>query len=177
MSHGPASTTLDAQTPTLASTQSVPTKVHVFFAEPLEKRILLSGNVMAAFLGGSLFINGDELDNDLDLQIVENDIVLVGNQRTTINGSSDVLIVATDSTVIPEKLVAELNVENGRFEIGPGISIEKSRIVFAGDGGDSISVDGTTIASRLVIIGSSGATTAWLFETAKPHKCSKSSSR
>ena len=126
-----------------------------FFVEPLERRLMLSGNVLATLLGGDLFIRGDEFDNDLSLELDDNQIVLVGNSDTTINGTADPFVVS-ESNTIDGKLFVKLGRGNDQFIATSGIEVERSARIYGGSGDDTIGLQGITIADKLKIKSGSG---------------------
>lgn len=66
-----------------------------FFVEPLERRFMFSSNVIATLIGVDLWAWGDEFENDLSLEVVENQTVLIGSSGMTSNGSSNSFVMAT----------------------------------------------------------------------------------
>ena len=58
--------------------------------EQLERREVLAGNVAASLRGGDLFLNGDNLANDISItRIGPNSVTIAGN-GTTVNGQAAV---------------------------------------------------------------------------------------
>src|SRR5262245_314780 len=56
------------------------------FIEPLERRALLAGNVLAAVTAGNLVVTGDVGDNNIEVQQLANGTWQVSGTSTTING-------------------------------------------------------------------------------------------
>ncbi|MFK7770443.1 MAG: hypothetical protein AB8B55_24750, partial [Mariniblastus sp.] len=124
--------------------------------ETLEPRQMLSGNVMAMFTGGSLVITGDADHNDLQIQVVEENLVLVGQNDTTINGNADGFVLAENSISFAGNVIAKLKQGNDRLVIEPGAQIEGSILIFAGDGDDAIGLDDVKIGGKTTIFAGGG---------------------
>ena len=60
------------------------------FIEPLERRALLAGNVLAAVTAGNLVITGDASDNNIEVQQLAGGTWQVSGLSTNINGGAAV---------------------------------------------------------------------------------------
>ena len=134
----------------------LPLKAEVtFHIERLEPRYMLSGNVIASLLGADLWIQGDELDNDLSLEIVNDQVVLVGNADTTINGSSNTFIVS-ESAQIEGDLFVNLRRGDDQFVINDGIQASGSVHIRTGSGDDVVGIQGLQVDGRTKVVTGSG---------------------
>lgn len=124
--------------------------------ERLESRIMLSGNVMATLLGPDLYLEGDDLDNDIEIQVVNDEVVLVGENDTTINGSDANLVIGSPGADFEGNIIVRLKDGNDRLVIREGVTVEKSVLVFAGSGNDSVGVDNANITGNLRVNGGTG---------------------
>ena len=118
-----------------------------FNFERLEPRLMLSGNVIATIVGGDILIQGDELDNDVSIELVDDDIMLVGDNDTTINGSSNNFLLFQGSQVDGD-IKAFLRGGDDSFAIQDGVNIDQSVMIFTGSGNDSIGVGASTCLTR-----------------------------
>lgn len=123
--------------------------------EALEPRLMLSGNVSVQFFGGNLIIQGDQLNNDLSIEVEQNRILLVGNDQTTINGSQGAFEVSNTNT-FDGSIFAFLRDGNDRFVIEGEMSISGSVFVYGGDGDDSIGTSQATVESQWVAVSGRG---------------------
>jgi len=102
---------------------------------------MLSGNIIATLIGGDLWIEGDELDNDIELDVIDNQVFLVGNNNTTINGSDNPFLVSADDTSV-DRLFASLEDGNDQFVTNSGVQLTDSALILTGDGNDTVGLDG-----------------------------------
>ena len=118
-----------------------------FSVERLEPRMLLSGNVIAALIGGDLFLTGDEQNNDIELSVVDGDLVVVGNE-TTINGSDQNFVVAESSNTLNGRVNARMRAGDDTIVFSDGVVIGEGVRISTGSGDDSVGVasqvDGTS---------------------------------
>ena len=126
-----------------------------FYIEPLEPRYMLSGNIVATLIGGDLWIQGDELDNDISLEIIEDQVVLVGNADTTINGSESSFVVSEGDNSV-DKIFASLRDGDDQFIVGSGVQVTDSTHIITGDGNDTIGLDGLQSNDPVWIFSGSG---------------------
>ena len=129
-----------------------------FSVEKLESRLLLSGNVLASFIGDDLVLSGDELDNEIEITSSEGELIVRGLGDTSINGTETEFAVSTqDSGSFDGDIVVRLFDGNDQFVIQDGVAIGGSLFVGTGGGNDSIgigeaTVDGVTRALSLIHI-------------------------
>lgn len=101
----------------------------------LERRELLAGDVQVSFLNGTLQITGDDLANQIKVDIGSNSFLRVTGSNTTINGSTSAFV---------------LNEAAHRFEARLGL------------GNDGLILDGLTLAKEILVMGGAGHDTVRL---------------
>ena len=126
-----------------------------FYVEPLEPRLMLSGNVLALLIGGDLWVQGDELDNDVSLELVDDQVFLVGNNDTTINGE-DAAFSVTTTDAVDGDIRAFLLDGDDQFTIGNGIQVGGRVRVSGGGGDDTIGLEGIQTSGTVRIRTGSG---------------------
>lgn len=156
-------------------------------AEVLEQRRVLTGNVHATVVDGSLYITGDRADNSVEVyQNADGDVVVEGINGTTVNGDTDVFVAFEDTDTIPQDLnifgrrgddlARVVGVNVGRdvriFDNGGDDAIGLYDVVVGDDlllsggwGDDAISVDSVTVSDRLAIWTSAGDDTVGIDES------------
>lgn len=107
-----------------------------FFVEPLERRLLLSGNVLASFVGDDLFISGDDQDNDIQFELIDGSLNLVGND-TTINESTNNFLVS-DGSSFDGRVVLRLNEGNDQILFSAGTTFNDNVSVSTDAGDDTV---------------------------------------
>jgi hypothetical protein len=132
--------------------------------ERLESRTMLSGTVMATLVGGDLFLDGDNFDNDIELEVFDDSLVLVGKNDTRINGEESSFVVAESAIEFSGKVTASFRDGNDRFVVRDGVSLKRRVLVFGGAGDDSVGIEDADL-NRLVFFGGSGDDTLALRET------------
>ncbi len=123
--------------------------------EKLEDRTLLAGNVTAQILGQHAFINGDRADNSVQVLVDAGNVVLRGNDGTTINGSSNDFVLAANSSSLPGSLVATLSSGNDTFVVN-GVTVGRDVFVNGGGGNDLLVASNTNVGRSLTIWGGAG---------------------
>ena len=117
-----------------------------FSVEKLESRLLLSGNVLASFIGDDLVLSGDELDNEIEITSSEGELIVRGLGDTSINGTETEFAVSTqDSGSFDGDIVVRLFDGNDQFVIQDGVAIGGSLFVGTGGGNDSIGIGEATV--------------------------------
>src|SRR5262245_43982220 len=86
------------------------------FIEPLERRALLAGNVLAAVTAGNLVITGDASDNNIEVQQLSNGNWQVSGTGTMINGVTTAFV----SNVPVANVTADLGAGNDTANIHNG---------------------------------------------------------
>ena len=120
----------------------------------LESRILLSGNVIASFLGTDISLVGDADDNFVELEIVDNRLVATGIDGTTVNGAAQVTLA--EGVGIDGSLSIIAAGGNDEFFLDNGLNIG-GNVYFQGDSGaDKITLDGIQIGGFAHLDGGGG---------------------
>jgi hypothetical protein len=106
--------------------------------EGLEERLLLAGNLTSALAAGVLVLNGDALDNQVQLTVASNgQLTATGLSGTTING------VASVNFGVVNTLTVDGGVGNDSISLqASAASITNNVILNGGLGDDTISVTG-----------------------------------
>ena len=96
--------------------------------ERLEDRALLAGNVVVQVLDGSAIITGDVQSNSIAIdQPGPNQFSITGNDSTTINGESLVVVTATKDL--------QIDLKGGGDQVGlNGVHVARDVIITTGDG-------------------------------------------
>ena len=124
-----------------------------FNVEPLERRLLLSGNVLSSFLGDDLFLTGDDLGNEIEIVQTDGSLVVRGLGDTLINGANSEFVVAQDSSTFDGDIVARLFDGNDQFIVQDGITVSGDLIVLAGSGDDAVGIGESTVDGSLRVLG------------------------
>lgn len=123
--------------------------------EVLESRVLLTGNVHAAVIGGDLVIDGGNGDDHIALQIQDGNLIVRGFNGTTVNGGSSFLAIAGDAT-----LQGDLRIHMGAGDdtilIGPGIEVGDDVSIDTGSEDDIVNIEGLSVDDDLTIRTGSG---------------------
>ncbi len=109
--------------------------------EALEPRILLSGNVDVKIFGGNVYLLGDRQANNVIVSVEAGNIVVTGNDGTTINGSADPFALRAGSTEIGGNLRVALGNGDDIFVMRGGIQVDRNLFIHAGSGNDQIGID------------------------------------
>ena len=133
-----------------------------FHFEPLEPRLMLSGNVIATIVGGDILIQGDALDNEISIEFIEDDVVLVGDSQTTINGSADNFVLFNDTSQVRGDIRVDLKAGDDSFAVRDGIQIEQSVMLFTGTGNNSVGLGEAKVGRQLNVITGDGSNTVAL---------------
>ena len=124
--------------------------------EVLESRVMLAGDISAAVIGDSLFIDGDNLNNSAELRIEGDDIVLRGVDDTTINGSSDDFVLFANNNAIDGLVVARFLGGDNSFLIDEGMVFASDVHIIMGSGDDAFGINASTLRDNLFISTSLG---------------------
>lgn len=123
--------------------------------ERLESREVLSGDVVAFFSGNNLQLIGDDDHNFVRMDLIDGDVVLRGENGTTVNGGAS-FIVRTDSAQLPGAVLASFGEGNDRIAFGAGITYAGGIHLTMGKGHDQISVDSSNLVGDLACITGKG---------------------
>ena len=124
-----------------------------FSIEPLEDRILLSGNVLVSVIGDALFLNGDGESNSLELSTQNNALVVQGNNQTTINGTNAPFEFALEDS--PQTLIVFADSGDDQIELNGVVAPNLNVIVFGQQGDDQIRSSDSEIR-KLTFFGGDG---------------------
>lgn len=122
--------------------------------ERLECRTLLVGNVTAQLAGSTVFVRGDGGDNSVELLLEEGNVILRGQEGTTVNGATTDFVLGNGS--LTADLRVSLGEGNDTFVVN-GVTISRNALLDGGSGNDQLVVAGmTNIGQRLTIRGQRG---------------------
>jgi cyclophilin family peptidyl-prolyl cis-trans isomerase len=124
--------------------------------ECLEGRQLLAGNIDVLQSGDNVFLFGDDLANNAELEVSNGNLVLTGNDGTTINGGSSPFTIRSGSTRIDGSLNVRLFAGNDTFVLRGQLTIGDHLKVNAGSGDDSLGVENATIEDNLWLLAGDG---------------------
>lgn len=126
----------------------------------LETRNLLAGDV-TVFDGDNLFIRGDSNDNQIEIIGNEDGTFdIIGRDGTTINGSSDPLVITGTTTFVNNDNNVRVSYEGGiRANFGQGndsvliegVEFQGNSIIYGGPGDDAVGAFQTNFSDRLLI--------------------------
>lgn len=133
--------------------QSAPADARI---EPLEARALLAGNVVASLSGSHLNVIGDAAANSIEITVLNNQVQLRGLNSTTINGSSDVFVVAANTDTVTGHVYISLGAGNDSAGFSRNVKLNGTLTVLGGDGNDTIAFTGATLRSTASIFGQAG---------------------
>lgn len=122
----------------------------------LEERALLTGNVIANLAGPHLEVTGDAADNQLELTVINNSVVLRGLTNTTINGSTDLFVIASGTDTALGNITVALGAGNDSIVISRNVVLAGRVWLDGGSGNDALSVTGATFRSEFNIFGRAG---------------------
>ncbi|MEM6473627.1 MAG: hypothetical protein AAF802_28980, partial [Planctomycetota bacterium] len=124
--------------------------------EALESRRLLAGDVDVFERRGDIFVIGDRDDNSLELRVESSgQLVAVGLDGTTINGSSEPFVVSEEG-FIEDDLRVNLGGGDDRFLVD-GVSVGDDVSINAGRGDDAIGFLRVEVGDDASIYGTSGS--------------------
>lgn len=124
--------------------------------ESLERRALLTGNVLVELTGPDAFLTGDTDNNSVEIVAVGTTVVVRGLNGTTINGGTTAFTLSAASTTFAGALSASLGDGNDVVSIGAGLTISGDVTLRGSAGNDSLGVAGTTLGSDLRIVAGTG---------------------
>lgn len=120
-------------------------------SEKLENRALLAGNVTAQMVGTSAFVTGDDAANSVEVLVESGNVIVRGQDGTTINGSDQDFILASGS--IGTDLVVSMHGGNDTFIVN-GVTVGRSATLVGGSGNDELALtNGSVIGGDLVMHG------------------------
>lgn len=124
----------------------------------LETREVLAGDVVALFSGNELRLVGDDADNYVRIDLVGSDVLLRGENGTTINGGKS-FTVAQNSSTINQAVIGSFGDGNDRIALGSGLNYASTIHLTMDDGDDLISLDSSQLAADLAVIAGKGSDT------------------
>jgi hypothetical protein len=140
--------------------------------EQLENRAVLAGNVLAQLTDGTLFITGDNLDNNIMVQSNGGEVSVQGVAGTGINGDSaaaifqdverieivggdgdDTVLAALWAAVGDTATIADIQIDTGAGRDGVVLDLrtDSSASIRTGDGADTVSLR-SYAANSLVVV-------------------------
>ncbi|MBX3418666.1 MAG: vanadium-dependent haloperoxidase [Pirellulaceae bacterium] len=122
---------------------------HPLDYSPLEDRVLLAGDVSVSFRSGNLRLVGDNADNAIRIEKVDEGLVRVVGQGTSLNGSINPFEVRGDI----RELSVDLKGGNDQITL-VGLNVSKKISVKGGQGNDRIELSNTTTRDLAVDSGS-----------------------
>lgn len=143
--------------------------------EPLEARLLMSGDVSVGVSRGTLVIRGDSASNHIVIDqagLAEGQFRITGQDGTKINGQDDLIVSSVTRDVkvrlgdgmdvlemagvaISRDLIVRGGHSGETFNITGG-SVGRNVTVKAGEGDNTTTVDGTALGGRLTVTGGRG---------------------
>ena len=124
-------------------------------AERLEGRRLLAGDVGITIRGDDVLVRGDDEANQLEIiQTPDGRTIAVGSDGTTINGSTDTLVIAESGDVIDD-----LRIRLGDGDdviLIDGVTVADDLSIAAGRGDDAVGLLRTTVGDDLTVRGYRG---------------------
>lgn len=131
-------------------------RIMVTETQPLEDRRMLAGNATVTLTGSHLRIEGDALDNTVEMSVLDGNVVVRGLNNTTINGGTARFIVATGSTMFGGRVTAHLGRGNDAFLFSRNVLISGNAMVSGGAGNDSLGSTGGQFQAGLTLRGNAG---------------------
>jgi len=125
-------------------------------SESLERRALLTGNVLVELTGPDALLTGDLDNNSVEIASVGTTVVVRGLNGTTINGGTTAFTLSAASTTFAGALSASLGEGNDMLSIGAGLTISGNVTLHGSAGNDFLGVAGTTLGSDLNIVAGTG---------------------
>lgn len=160
------------------STTSVPQRHHSRLScVELESRVMLSGSIMATLIGDSLFLEGDNLNNEFELSVLGDDLVITGiadtvivNEKSTTdsvtfensaNNLSNIFLFAhggDDTVVFRQGINAKgmVHVDMGRGDdsfAADQLSVGNYIGIFTGTGDDNVAIRQSQLGGFSQVIG------------------------
>ncbi|MEZ5940499.1 MAG: peptidylprolyl isomerase [Planctomycetaceae bacterium] len=120
------------------------------YAETLETRTLLSGNVSASILNGNLYLNGDSAANELEIVESNGDLIVSGLNSTTINNSAS-FVLTSGGTTFGGMVFVGLGDGHDSLQINTGAELSSDVYVSDLFGRTSIGINGATIGGDINI--------------------------
>jgi cyclophilin family peptidyl-prolyl cis-trans isomerase len=124
--------------------------------EPLETRALLAGNVVASLNGSHLSVVGDAAANSIEITVLNNQVQLRGLNSTTINGVSNVFVVAANTDTVTGNVSISLGAGNDSVGFSRNVKLNGAVTVQGGDGNDTIAMTGATTRGTVSLFGQAG---------------------
>jgi|GEM_PF-437709 len=124
--------------------------------EHLETRALLAGNVVASLSGDHLNITGDVSANSIEITVLNNQVQLRGLDSTTINGSTDVFVIAQNTDTITGNVNIAMGASNDSVSFSRNVKFGGTLTVLGDDGNDTINSTGAIFRSTTRILGGDG---------------------
>lgn len=133
--------------------------------EVLEQRTLLAGDVAAKLLGQTAFLTGDSDANNIQITVQDGNVVVVGLDNTTVNGSSEAFILAQDSVAFSGSIITRMAGGDDEFELSEA-SVGGLLHVYGGTGNDTLVVSNSAqVGKGLMLNGQSGTNSLAVSET------------
>src|SRR5690606_26169545 len=129
----------------------------VAFAEALEARTLLAGNVVADLIDGDLSLTGDAAANSVEITIVGDDLVVRGHDDTTINGSSDDFVIQAGATTFGGDIDVALGQSSDTFVISGPLTISGDIDLRDSSGSGRLGITDATIGGDVTVQSSKSA--------------------
>lgn len=126
--------------------------------EQLENREVLAGDVVAFFSGNELRLVGDDADNFVRIDLVGSNVLLRGENGTTINGGSS-FTIAQNSSTVSRTVLGDFGDGDDRIALGSGLQYSETVHLSMGDGDDLVSLDSSDITLDFAVIAGRGADT------------------
>ncbi len=126
--------------------------------ERLETREVLAGDVVAFFSGSELRLVGDDADNFVRVDLVGDNVLLRGENGTTINGGNS-FTVAQNTTIVPGSVIGDFGDGDDRVALGAGLSYSGTVHLTMGYGDDQVSLDNSEISADFAVIAGKGTDT------------------
>lgn len=124
--------------------------------EPLESRALLAGNVVASLNGSHLTVVGDAAANSIEFTVLNNQVQLRGLNSTTINGSSDVFVIAANTDTVNGNVSISLGAGNDSVGFSRNVKLNGALTVQGGAGNDTIAFTGAILRGTTQLYGQDG---------------------
>lgn len=126
--------------------------------ERLETREVLAGDVVAFLSGSELRLVGDDADNFVRIDLVGSNVLLRGENGTTINGGNS-FTIAQNTTTISQSVIGDFGDGDDRVALGAGLSYTRTVHLTMGYGDDLVSLDSSEISADFAVIAGKGSDT------------------
>jgi hypothetical protein len=126
--------------------------------EALETREVLAGDVVAFLSGNELRLVGDDADNFVRIDLVGDNVLLRGENGTTINGGNS-FTVAQNSSTVSQSVIGDFGDGNDRVAMGAGLSYTRTVHLSMGYGDDLVSLDSSELSADFAVIAGKGSDT------------------